>query len=53
MARSGGLRYSPTTSRTFSTKNGSVESLKVSLLCGFSPKAFQMRTMALCDSPTA
>ncbi len=28
-ARSGGFRYRPTTSRTFSTKAGSVESLKV------------------------
>jgi hypothetical protein len=31
-ARSGGLRESPTISRTFSTNSGSVESLKVSLL---------------------
>src|SRR5271157_3542809 len=33
-ALSGGLRYSPTTSRTFSTKKGSVESLKLLLRCG-------------------
>ena len=30
-------------SRTFSTKNGSEESLNVSRRCGFRPKACQMR----------
>lgn len=43
--RSGGLRYSPTMSRTFSTNSGSVESLKVSLRCGCRLKARQMRWM--------
>ena len=42
-AASGGFRYNPTMSRTFSTHNGSEESLKVSARCDCSPKAFQMR----------
>jgi len=42
-AFSGGLRYSPTISRTFSTKNGSVESLKCRWRWGWSPKARQIR----------
>lgn len=40
-------------SRTFSTKNASVESLKFSCRGGFSPKARQMRTMAFWLSPLA
>ena len=48
---SGGSRYSPTMSRTFSTNSGSVESLKVSCRCGCSPKARQMRETAVCDKP--
>jgi hypothetical protein len=36
-------RYSPTTSRTFATKSGSVESLNVSCRCGFNLKARQIR----------
>ena len=50
-ARSGGLRYNPTTSRTFSTKYGSVENLKVSWRWGLSPKARQIRLIAVCDRP--
>ena len=42
-ARSGGARYKPTMSRTFSTKSGSRESLNVSLRCGCRPNARQMR----------
>src|SRR5260370_20193016 len=42
-AFSGGSKYSPTISRTFSTKNGSVESLKCFCRCGSNPKACQMR----------
>jgi len=38
-ARSGGSRYSPTTSRSFSTNCGSRESLKVSTRCGCSHAA--------------
>src|SRR5215467_8374689 len=50
-AFSGGLWYSPTTSMTFSTNSGSVDSLKVSLKCGFRPKSRQMRPMVDFDSP--
>ena len=42
-ARSGGAKYRPTMSRTFSTKKGSLDSLKVSERCGCKPKARQMR----------
>ena len=45
--------YRPTTSRTFSMKNGSLESLNVSLRCGFSPKARQIRPMVDWDKPVA
>jgi hypothetical protein len=40
-------------SRTFSTKAGSEESLKVSTRCGFSAKARQMRQTAVWLSPVA
>src|SRR5689334_19438124 len=40
-------------SRTFSTKNGSVDSLKFSCKWGLSPKARQMRTMAFWVRPVA
>lgn len=40
-------------SRTFSTKNGSVESLKFSCQCGLRPKACQLRTMAFWFQPLA
>ena len=36
-AWSGGLTYSPTTSRTFSSNLGSRETLNVLTLCGFRP----------------
>jgi hypothetical protein len=51
--RLGGLRYNPTTSRTFSMNWGSVDSLKVSTRCGLSPKARQIRLIADCDIPVA
>jgi len=38
---------------TFSTKNGSLESLKFSCKCGFSPNARQIRMIAFCVSPLA
>ena len=38
MACSGGFRYRPAISRTFSTSHGSVDSLNVSLRCGCKPK---------------
>ena len=40
-ARSGGFRYSPTTSLTFSMKKGSDDNLKVSVRWGCNPKARQ------------
>lgn len=52
-ARSGGLWYSPTMSRTLSMKCGSVESLNVSLRWGASEKARQMRDMALWLMPSS
>src|SRR5580692_6738642 len=42
-AFSGGLRYRPTTSRSFSMKNGSVDSLKLSLRCGWRPSSLKYR----------
>ena len=42
-ARSGGSRYSPTTSRTFSTNSGSLDSFHESCLCGANPNARQTR----------
>src|SRR6266849_10637494 len=38
-------------SRTFSTNCGSLENLKFSTRCGCNPKARQIRTMAVCESP--
>ena len=46
-ARSGGLKYRPTMSRTLSMNNGSFDSLKVSTRCGCSAKAYQMRAIAV------
>jgi hypothetical protein len=40
-ALSGGFRYSPTASCSFSMKNGSVDSLKLSLRCGCSPSSLK------------
>ena len=44
--------YRPTTSRTFSTNRGSVESWKVSERCGLSPSARQMRPTELLLIPS-
>src|SRR5271166_1795524 len=52
-ARSGGSRYSPTMSRTLSINNGSRLSLKLSLRCGCSAKARQMRLTAVWLMPLA
>ena len=52
-ARSGGLRYSPTTSRTLATNCGSLDSFQVSWRCGCSPNAFQIRSTADCVRPTS
>ena len=50
-AFSGGLWYSPTTSTTFSTKNGSADSLKESCRCGLRSNFFQIRPMVDLLSP--
>src|SRR3954447_7211463 len=50
-ARSGGSRYSPTTSRTLSTNSGSLLSLKVFTRCGLSWKPRQIRPTVDRDSP--
>ena len=50
-AFSGGLWYSPTTSTTFSTKNGSVDSLKESCRRGLRSNLRQIRPMVDLLSP--
>src|SRR4030042_688864 len=40
-------------SRTFSTKNGSVESLKLRLRCGLTPKELQTRWTVDFDTPVS
>ena len=52
-ARSGGFRYNPTISRTFSRNSGSLDNLKVSLRCGWRAKARQMRFTVLRLNPDA
>lgn len=42
-ALSGGLKYNPTTSRTFAMKNGSGESWKPLVGCGCAPKRWKYR----------
>src|ERR1700689_1737849 len=50
-ARSGGWWYRPTTSTTFSAKNGSVDSLKVPAKCGLRSNLRQIRPIVDLDSP--
>ncbi len=50
-ARSGGFMYNATMSRTFSTKRGSSDSLKVSSCHGLRPNAFQIRLTVGWDIP--
>ena len=52
-ARSGGLRYRPTTSRSFSTNRRSRDSLKVSSRWGCRPCCFQILCTVMCDRPCA
>src|SRR5665213_218353 len=52
IAFSGGSRYSPHTSMSFSSKCGSVESLNVSTRCGFKPRAAQILCTCAGDTPT-
>src|SRR5215211_3337991 len=51
-ALSGGWWYSPTTSTTFSTNSGSVDSLKLSARCGLSPTAARSDRSSTCSTPT-
>ena len=46
------IQYSPTISRTFSTSNGSFDSLKLSVRCGCNPKARHIRLIVIRLSPT-
>ena len=50
-ALSGGFRYKPTTSRTFSMKNGSVESLRNFERCGCTPNRLRYRCTVLLEIP--
>ena len=50
-ARSGGSWYSPTTSTTFSTNSGSVDSLNVPVKCGLISNLRQIRPIVDGDSP--
>ncbi len=50
-ACSGGWWYRPTTSTTFSTKNGSVDSLNVPVKCGLRSNLRQIRPIVDFDSP--
>jgi hypothetical protein len=52
-ALSGGFRYSPTMSRTLSTKAGSVESLKLFERCGCTPKSDSIRATVLFERPVS
>ena len=51
-AFSGGFRYSPTTSTSFSSNRGSFDSLNVSTRCGCSPRARQTRCTVSRLTPT-
>ena len=51
IARSGGSRYSPTTSRTFASRAGSVLNLKVSIRWGLRPASAQMRWIVVVLIP--
>ncbi|CAM5227224.1 hypothetical protein SHIRM173S_09912 [Streptomyces hirsutus] len=52
-AFSGGSRQGPTTSRTLSMSNGSVDSRDVCERCGARANARQIREIADCDMPVA
>jgi len=49
-ACSGGDRYKPTMSSSFSANFGSRETLNVSTKCGFSPLARQIRSTGIADA---
>src|SRR6478735_4937161 len=50
-AASGGFRYRPTTSYTFSTNIGSLDSLNPSVRCGLSSNACQIRPIVDGERP--
>src|SRR5450759_946622 len=52
-AFSGGFRYKPTTSISFSSNRGSLESLNVLTRCGFRPRPHQIRGTVAGETPTA
>jgi hypothetical protein len=52
-AWSGGSRYSPTTSRSFSMNQGSVDSLKLRVRWGCRPKSWKKRWTALFETPVS
>ena len=51
IALSGGFRYRPTMSLTFSTKNGSVEILKCFCRCGCTEKVCNQRCTVVLEIP--
>jgi hypothetical protein len=53
IARSGGYRYNPTTSRTLASRSGSVESLNVLVCQGFRSCSAQTRATVLRLTPTS
>ena len=53
IACSGGFRYNPTTSISFSSNVGSLLSLNVLTRCGLSPRADQTRCTVAFDTPTS
>ena len=46
------MRYNPTMSRTFSMKNGSLDSLKVFARCGLTPNKANQRCTVLLEMPS-
>src|SRR6478609_7730267 len=52
MACSGGFRYNPTTSISFSSNNGSLDTLNVSIRCGCNPRSDQIRCTVAELTPT-
>ena len=53
IAFSGGFKYSPTTSTSFSSNRGSFDTLNVFTRCGFNPRAYHTRCTVDLDTPAA
>jgi hypothetical protein len=51
IAFSGGFKYRPTTSTSFSSNPGSLDSLNVCTRCGRRPRADQIRCTVAGDTP--